>query len=291
MEQAYLTTMGLYRVFPTLFDEFVCPAAMNRERLVNMIVFQTANMEVLYPQPEIYQMAIGEWSKVKLPIWEKLWKTTQYEYNPIWNYDRTEERGYEDVRTETEGIDGSLHRNIDVDGTDIGTIDIQTTDTGTVDDDCHKSLAGTHTSHSTGNTDDNTHGTSEKKISAFNSSEYEPSEITITEQNYHSEVVGEVENVDDEDTNSHSTQTRNLSGTNDTTRNLKSTSDTVQTDDASSDRELNERFTHTEKLRAYGNIGVTTTQQMIEQEREVVQFNLYEYIVREFKEAFCILVY
>lgn len=43
--------------------------------------------------------------------------------------------------------------------------------------------------------------------------------------------------------------------------------------------------------RAHGNIGVTTTQQMIEQERNVVKFNIYDYIVDSFKNRFCILVY
>ena len=40
-----------------------------------------------------------------------------------------------------------------------------------------------------------------------------------------------------------------------------------------------------------GNIGITTTQQMIKEEREVSEFNMYDYIVRSFKERFCIMVY
>lgn len=47
--------------------------------------------------------------------------------------------------------------------------------------------------------------------------------------------------------------------------------------------------THT--LRAYGNIGVTTTQQMIEAQRQAVLFNLYDTIKNEFIEEFCIRVY
>lgn len=42
---------------------------------------------------------------------------------------------------------------------------------------------------------------------------------------------------------------------------------------------------------AFGNIGVTTTQEMIQKQREVVQFNLIDYIVEDFKKEFCILVY
>ena len=46
-----------------------------------------------------------------------------------------------------------------------------------------------------------------------------------------------------------------------------------------------------ENIRAYGNIGVTTTQQMIEQERETAKFNIFQVILDEFKQRFCVLVY
>ena len=44
-------------------------------------------------------------------------------------------------------------------------------------------------------------------------------------------------------------------------------------------------------VRAYGNIGVTTTQQMLQAERELVLFDIYNHIVNEFKKEFCLLVY
>lgn len=44
-------------------------------------------------------------------------------------------------------------------------------------------------------------------------------------------------------------------------------------------------------MRAHGNIGVTTTQEMIKQQREVVQFNMYDYIVQHFKEEFCLMIW
>ena len=40
-----------------------------------------------------------------------------------------------------------------------------------------------------------------------------------------------------------------------------------------------------------GNIGVTTTQQMIEAQREIVDFNVINFIVRSFINRFCIEVY
>lgn len=48
-------------------------------------------------------------------------------------------------------------------------------------------------------------------------------------------------------------------------------------------------FTHT--LHTHGNIGVTTTQQMIEAERECVRYNLYDEIAADYQMAFCLDIY
>ena len=48
---------------------------------------------------------------------------------------------------------------------------------------------------------------------------------------------------------------------------------------------------HTRTGRAHGNIGVTTSQQMIQSERDLVVFNLYDVIAESFIENFCLLVY
>ena len=47
----------------------------------------------------------------------------------------------------------------------------------------------------------------------------------------------------------------------------------------------------TRERHEYGNIGVTTTQQMIKEERDVAQFNIVNYIIEDFKQRFCVLVY
>lgn len=45
------------------------------------------------------------------------------------------------------------------------------------------------------------------------------------------------------------------------------------------------------KLRAYGNIGVTTSQEMLLQEINVANQSMQKMIIDEFKDEFCILVY
>ena len=55
------------------------------------------------------------------------------------------------------------------------------------------------------------------------------------------------------------------------------------TGDTSSGRDL----TRTEQ----GNIGVTSTQQLIGEEREVADFNIYDRISADFRNKFCLMVY
>lgn len=61
-------------------------------------------------------------------------------------------------------------------------------------------------------------------------------------------------------------------------------SDSERVDD---DATKTETFTQ----RRTGNIGVTTTQQMLEQERQIAEFNIINYIAQSFKQRFCLLIY
>ena len=50
-------------------------------------------------------------------------------------------------------------------------------------------------------------------------------------------------------------------------------------------------FESSHEGRMYGNIGVTTTQQMLEQELKIAKWNIYENITDLFLNEFCIMVY
>lgn len=86
---------------------------------------------------------------------------------------------------------------------------------------------------------------------------------TITEQNtaFNAGLADHAKEISDNDT------TNNVSGTN--KRDAK----------------------HSRSGRAHGNIGVTTSQQMIESERKVAMFNIYDIIAESFVENFCLMVY
>lgn len=61
--------------------------------------------------------------------------------------------------------------------------------------------------------------------------------------------------------------------------------------ESSGETQSSGKRTATRRGRAYGNIGVTTTQQMIEEERRVSEFDIDHVIIREFKKTFCLLIY
>ena len=71
------------------------------------------------------------------------------------------------------------------------------------------------------------------------------------------------------------------------------TSEFVNADQTVSDSSSKENGKLNEKIvrRETGNIGVTSTQELIQREREIAEFNLTDYIVQDFKKRFCILVY
>lgn len=76
------------------------------------------------------------------------------------------------------------------------------------------------------------------------------------------------------DTNAYSPDTKDTAGG----------TDTVTTGATGTSSET---LTHTEG----GNIGLTSTQQLIREQREIVQFNLYQYITESFKSQFCVMIY
>lgn len=125
-------------------------------------------------------------------------------------------------------------------------------------------LGSSTTSSHTGTDTDSTQGSgsNEKGVSAYNEDGY-----TNRER-------------DTETHNSNNTQTYNSSVTN-----TGSGSDKTQTD-------YGKQRTETENTRIHGNIGVTTSQQMIESEMSLrAKYDIYKIISREFEREFLVQIY
>ena len=172
---ATLSLLGLYSFRGDILDDFKLPEGIDRDDFVEMLLFDTAELELLTPDPDIMKQLLGRWSNVRVNAWSKMLDTETVEYNPIHNYDRQED-----------WVD---------DGTGSSSTDL--------------SVAG------------------------FNDADMADRERTGT---------------------GTTTQSR-----------------------------------HTARIS--GNIGVTTTQQMLESERESRKYSTVYEIIGEFKERFCLLVY
>ena len=85
-----LSPLGLYNWDNTIFDLMQIPTELDKPTLIDNLLAETAELEVLYPNPVIFKNLVGVWSAKQIEIWNRLYATTQYEYNPIENYNRYE---------------------------------------------------------------------------------------------------------------------------------------------------------------------------------------------------------
>lgn len=213
--KSFISVFGMYQYDNSIFDGFQVPEAIDKELLIDNLLLETAELEVIYPNAEFMKLAIDRWSRKELPIWNKLYDTTQFDYNPIWNKDGTIKE------TET--------RNL------------------------HTADSGSNESSSEGSSTTNQDETTTLKVAAYNSSDFENREENTIDNN--------VDVTDEASAESSYRSSKDDTGT----------------------------IIHEREEK--GNIGITTTQQMIKEEREVVQLNMMNFIIDSFKRRFCLLVY
>lgn len=232
--RATMDLIAIYNYDSTIFDDFVYPSdytSDERGSLIANLLLDTAELEILYPQPATLKYAIAQWSAKEQPQWDKLYKTLHFDYNPIWNKD------------------GKI------------------TESETTSRDTDENITDTHnqTDNMTGSTTDSTTdkftGTVKHDVYGFNSDTDAP------------------ESKDSTDNTDQTDSTGSSKG--------ETTSDATDKRTRGEDETIGRGLTRIEQ----GNIGVTTTQSMIQEEREVDKFNLDDYIIGSFKKRFCLMVY
>ena len=95
-----MSIAGLYEFDETIFDGLVIPPPFEKDKLIGKLLMDLNEVEVLYANPITMKNCITLWSGVNQEQWAKLARLWVEEYNPIYNYDRTEEHHI----NETEGI-------------------------------------------------------------------------------------------------------------------------------------------------------------------------------------------
>lgn len=89
--EATISILGLYNYQPAIFDSLTIPTSVDRETLIDNIIMEAAELELLFPNADILGRLIGNWSKTRLPAWNRMIGALDAEYNPIENSDRYED--------------------------------------------------------------------------------------------------------------------------------------------------------------------------------------------------------
>ena len=257
--------------------------------LRDYISFNHGDLEIRYrledsalENPSIIQNIIVNLYNANKYKYETLYNTTLLKYEPLQNYDRTEEITDKTERTGTNDTtfgsrtDTSTTNNT----TNIGAQDNTNTDNET-------------TKIGTINTE--TNSTTSKKGSESNEKEVAP----YDSENYYKQEKDTLSFTNRSDTNNSTTTTnaRTDTRTNTITEKVGARKDTTESSmsntfgghtDATS-RNENETYTH--KSHMYGNIGVTTSQQMLESEREVAYFNFVSIVAHDIIRRIAICIY
>lgn len=276
-----LSPLGLYNWDQTIFDLMQIPSALDKPTLVDNLLAETAELEVLYPNPVVFKNLVGVWSAKQIDIWNRLYATTQYEYNPIENYNRYET-----------GSDSGTGRTSHS-GTDTTT---ETTTHGGKDTlDISRRDGGTETENTTSSVEqggqDETTGTDTKGhwIAGYDSQPSGQDDGLVKQSRDQDDATTTTEYGKTEDGTSSKTTTFGK------TENIQETKTYGETIGKTGGLTHGEQVATTNEgeheLHAHGNIGVTTTQKLIREQRDIDLFNLYDIIIEDFKMRFCILVY
>lgn len=251
-----ITLWGFYQYDKTLFDGVILPQGLEKETLINEIVKSSGDLYTYHQQPDMLKHNITFWFSRRFFDFDRMYHAMRAEYSPIENYDRTEDikREQKDSGTDTETLSlGSSTKEV----TTLGSSTEESTTLGTI-----------RTTQRSGS------DSTEKQVSAFNDSDYTNREKDV--QSYNSTFKDSGSGTDKRTTTGSGSDTRTSTG---------SGSDTTTTD-------YGKTHTESESVRVHGNIGVTTSQHMIEEEITLrVKFDVYRIIAMEFEREFIVQIY
>lgn len=250
---------------------------LDQDAFLDELYSRTAELEVIYTDPYFMQRMIGAWSKTRLPVWNLLWETTTYEYNPIENYDRIEDGTDTDTNSGTDSTSRSnTHTGSNTD-THTGADTERHSGTDTVGETVSKTGKDTNT-----NTPLNEH-----YEAAYDSAAGANSDGLVKTTRDEGETVNETSYGSTDTTNG--SQTHGHIITNEHGETI--THGYNETEAETGSTVHGHKLTREHDWHIHGNIGTVTTQAMIQEQRNIVTFNFYDVMIRDFIDRFCIMVY
>lgn len=259
-----LTLIGLYNYEQTfdrdLFSGLELPERYDKPTFINALLLEHGEKCVMYSDPNFFKSAINIWSKKWALELSRIYDALIAEYNPIYNYDR-----YEDW-TETDKPDVTTTRTHN--DTDTQTLGNTLTRTHNDTDTRTNNNTDTQTNRYDIVTEQNVDGFNEHAVSADNSSSYQP------ESKDTSNSGKATQSNDGTITDAHTgTITDAHTGT---ITDANSGTITDAHTGTISDREAGTRSDVKHSGHIQGNIGVTTSAQMVtEVVKQRFEINLY----------------
>lgn len=295
MSLAKITLYGMFKYMQDhnddLFDNLDLPTGMDAGKLVGRILYKGAEFGMIYGDPYFVQNMVGIWSDTYYHTFERWVKALDIDYDPLRNYDRTEE--WQDAATDSRSGSQSKSSTQARNG--------ETSRTGTDSSTDSDVRAKNTESNETGNTGTDTSvrsatngaekSTTDNSVSAYDSSVYQPadrstvsgSKADTASTDTSTSGSSSVKTKADEAERTEHSRSGSSTGTDRTAEALRA--EETGTSEESCDR----KSAHTGHL--YGNIGVMTSQQMLKEEWEVAKLNIYDEAADLFLQEFCIYVY
>ena len=254
--------------------------------------------DALKTDADVIRKRVTNLINVRKYNYTRLYNTTLLEYNPIENYSMTEEG------TDTTSASGTKTDDLGAysdttSGTDTTTItDAKTEKIGAYDDSNTSTTTSdiakltTNTNNVTTNNGSETH---ERKVAPFDSNTYSEQELN-TDNFKDRKTVTETETIVSPHNDATTTRGTVTSGAREnsyTTNTTDSFQHGMSHDiSARSNSYTDEsRGTTTHKFTRSGNVGVTTSQQMLESERDIAMFNFIGIVAHDIIKSICICIY
>lgn len=292
MSSSKLTLIGLYNYDNTLFDGLTFPAGIEKQLAVDEILLRAGEFETLYPDPAFLKMAITHWGRKHYRTFDKWIGALALEFDPLYNFDRMEE--YTDTKSsqgsqntsETESSTRGIQRSRGEEESESAGRSAQHSrgESGS-EETTGNSVSGTGTE--SGNTAEQKRG-----VSAYDdSATYQPREKQEDSGSSSGSGTG---------------YAANTSGTNRSGAENEITQEGTNRETGRSENEITQEGTSreggtqtttagveqtTHRAHLYGNIGVTTSTQLLEDFIRVERFNIYEQIADIFADEFAIMIY
>ena len=274
MAQSKITLIGLENYLNpdhSVFENMSLPEGIDKDILTGTILLRCQEFELLYSDPDFMIAAVNIWSRKNYWTFDKWVKLINENYDPLYNKDYFEE--WTDDHTGSAQSSGNTSESSDFTRTD----NLKQSSDMTRTDNLSHSSDFTRTDN-LASTNDVTVTHSEK---AYNDSNY----------------VGTTQDVTDQDTSNTGTQrTAGSESNTGTVRDAGTVDNTGTVRDAggssgSYGNTNTDSFKNTHEYHGYGNIGITSAQELFMKQTDVARWNMYEHIADLFASEFCIMVY